>query len=315
MSSGQHATTGLSRRAMLGAAAAGTVGFGASSLNAAARTAAPEVRQRFAGKVVIITGATSGIGAAAARAFAAEGAQVAFCGRREALGHQVEAEIRAAGGEATYIRADVRVPEDVAAFVEQAVARYGGLHVAFNNAGIQKPFTPLHEQSVADWDDTFLTNVRGVYLAMKAEIPHMLAGGGGSIVVTSSSATMVARPGLAAYAATKEALQGIVRAAALEYGEQGIRINALLPGITDTPMVRPPDLDDATWAQAKPLLGQLNVDGLHRLAEPEEIAAAALMLASDDLPYVTGVSFSVDGGLSAGRPLAIPELPREETPA
>lgn len=301
--------TALSRRAMLASAAAGAAGLGAASLHvAAAQTPATLSRRRFDNKVVVITGATSGIGAAAARAFAAEGAQVAFCGRREALGRQVAEEIQAAGGEAIYIKADVRVPGEVDAFIAQAVERYGGLHVAFNNAGIQKPFTPLHEQSISDWDDTFLTNVRGVYLAMKAEIPHMLTGGGGAIVVTSSSAVNVARPGLAAYAATKEALQGLVRAASLEYGDKGIRINALLPGITDTPMVRPAALDDAIWAQAKPVLGQLNVDGLRRIAEPEEIAAAALMLASDDLAYVTGASFAVDGGLSAGRPLAIPEL-------
>lgn len=294
---------------MLATAAAGAVGLGAASRSvAAAQTPGASSRMRFANKVVVITGATSGIGEATARAFAAEGAKVAFCGRREALGKQIEAEIRAAGGEATYIKADVRVPEEVDAFIARAVERYGGLHVAFNNAGIQKPFTPLHEQSVDDWDDTFLTNVRGVYLAMKAEIPHMLAGSGGSIVVTSSAAVMVARPGLAAYAATKEALQGIVRAAALEYGTQGIRINALLPGITDTPLVRPAELDDATWEQAKPVLGQLNVDGLRRIAEPEEIAAAALTLASDDLAYMTGASLGVDGGYTAGRPIVIPEL-------
>lgn len=299
---------GLSRRTIL-AAAAGAAGYAASSRGTAAQTAAASAQRRFAGKTVIITGATSGIGAAAARAFAAEGGNVAFCGRRAALGREVEAEIRAAGGEATYIQADVREPRQVRAFVDEAVATYGGLHVAFNNAGIQKPFAALHEGSIADWDDTFLTNVRGVFLAMQAEIPHMLASGGGAIVVTSSSATMVARPGLASYAASKEALQGIVRAAALEYGGQGIRINALLPGITDTPMVRPAELDDATWAQGKPLLGQLNVDGLGRIAEAEEIAAVALALAADDFSYMTGASIAVDGGLSAGRPLAIPELP------
>jgi NAD(P)-dependent dehydrogenase (short-subunit alcohol dehydrogenase family) len=293
---------------MASALAAGGV-LGLSSTPPLAATAAPAgTPGRFAGKVVNITGGTSGIGAAAARAFAAEGALVAFCGRREALGNQVEAEIRAAGGEATYIQADVREEDQVEAFISQAVERYGGLHIALNNAGIQKPFSSLHEQSVDDFDDTFRTNVRGVYLAMKAQIPHMLAGGGGSIVVTSSVAVMVARPGLAAYAASKEALQGLVRAAALEYGQHGIRINALLPGMTDTPMVRPADLDDATWAIGRAALGRLNVDGLGRLATAEEIASAALAIASDQFSYMTGASIAVDGGLSAGRPLVIPEL-------
>ena len=150
------------------------------------RLPAGSLRKRFEGKVVLITGATSGIGRAAALAFAAEGAKVAFCGRRENLGHQVEAQIKAQGGEATYIRADVRDETSVRAFVDEVVDRYARLDVAFNNAGITLE-KPLHDYSSAEWDEVLSTNLRGVFLSMKYEIPYMLANGGGNIVVTSSS--------------------------------------------------------------------------------------------------------------------------------
>jgi NAD(P)-dependent dehydrogenase (short-subunit alcohol dehydrogenase family) len=194
-------------------------------------------RQRFEGKVVLITGATSGIGHAAAVAFVAEGGKVAFCGRRENLGHQVEAEIKTLGGEATYIRADVRDESSVKAFVDHAVQRYGRLDVAFNNAGITLE-KPLHEYSSAEWDDILGTNLRGVFLAMKYEIPYMLANGGGNIVVTSSSNAIATTEKRAAYAASKRGLVALVQSAALDYVEKGIRINTLIPGTTDTELVR-----------------------------------------------------------------------------
>jgi len=194
-------------------------------------------KKRFEGKVVLITGATSGIGRAAAMAFAAEGGRVAFCGRRENLGHQVETEIKAQGGEATYIRPVVRDESSVKEFVDRAAHRYGPLDVAFNNAGITLE-KALHEYSSSEWDDILATNLRGVFLAMKYEIPYMLANGGGSIVVTSSSNAIATTEKRWAYTASKRGLVGLVQSAALDYVGKGIRVNALIPGTTDTQLVR-----------------------------------------------------------------------------
>jgi NAD(P)-dependent dehydrogenase (short-subunit alcohol dehydrogenase family) len=265
-------------------------------------------RGKFAGKVVLITGATSGIGEATARAFAAAGAKVAFCGRRANLGRDVERSIRAARGEATYIQADVRVPASVQQFVDSAVQRYGRLDIAFNNAGVQIS-APLHNVTVEQWDDVLDTNARGVFLAMKYQIPHMLRQGSGHIIVNSSVGAIIGRPDLSTYQATKQAVQALVKSAALEYGEKGIRVNAILPGITDTAMIRPPGLDDATWRQALVYLGQQNVDGLKKVATPAMIAQGVLAIAADEFGYLTGTSIPVDGGVAAGRRMLIPAMP------
>lgn len=191
-------------------------------------------KSRFAGKVVIITGATSGIGRAAAIAFAREGAKVDFCGRRENLGNEVEQEIKNNGGDATYIKADVTQPKEVESFVDLIVKKYGQLDVAFNNAGdvLSKP---LHEISVEEWDWSQNTNLWGVFLAMKYQIPHMMKRGG-NIVITASQHTVATRPGFAPYTSAKRALLGLAQVAALDYGQQGIRVNVLSPGITNTPL-------------------------------------------------------------------------------
>ncbi|MBB1252990.1 SDR family oxidoreductase [Streptomyces sp. OF3] len=299
------------RGAAAGAGAVGALGLlGSATATAAAPAAATTgVRtrsRRFAGKVVLITGGTSGIGEATARGFASAGAKVAFCGRRTERGRAVERDIRRSGGEATYLPADVRVPAEVKRFVDRSVERYGRLDIAFNNAGIQVQ-KPLHETSVAEWDDTTDTNARGVFLAMKYQIPHLLAGGGGQIIVNSSVGAVVGRPGLSLYQSSKQAVLALVKSAALEYGSRGVRVNAVLPGITDTAMIRPPGLDDATWERAKTALGKLNVDGLGTVADPEHIATAVLAMAGDEFGYLTGVALPVDGGIAAGRRMLLPE--------
>ncbi|MFJ8043606.1 SDR family NAD(P)-dependent oxidoreductase [Kitasatospora sp. NPDC096147] len=298
--------TAPGRRAVLGGAAAlGAAVLGAGAPGAAARERERPQGRRFEGRSVVITGATSGIGRAAAVAFAAEGAHVGFCGRRAELGRQVEREIRAAGGEATYVQADVRVADQVRSFVDRIAARYGGLDIAFNNAGVGNGKLP-HELTVEEWDDVQLTNARGVFLAVKYQVPHMLAAGRGVILCTASSAAEQARPNGAAYSASKRAVQGVVKAAALAYGTKGIRVNAVLPGTTDTAFVRPPGIPDADWAAYRQAWGPLNVDGLERMADPAEIARAVLGLASDDFPYMTGASVAVDGGSTAGRRMVQP---------
>src|SRR2546426_7207081 len=229
------------RRKVLGAAVGlggGLVGLSARVALGSARPAVAPRRigvRRFEGKVVIVTGATSGIGRA------------------------VEQEIAAAGGEATYVRTDVLVEEEVQAFVEQVVKAHGRLNVAVNNAGITLE-KPLHLFSRDEWDLVLNTNLRGVFLALKYEIPHLIASGGGNVVVTSSTNAIASEAGRAAYAASKRALVGLVQCAALDYAQAGIRVNALLPGTTDTALVRgvagTKNVPDAAWRGVASILGK-----------------------------------------------------------
>lgn len=302
----------MTRRGVMGAVSGGAVAGIAAGMvgglalgrpaSPAPRPIPPAGKRRFADKVVLITGGTSGIGRAAALQFAAEGAKVAFCGRREDRGRGVEGEIQAAGGEATFFPADVLNEVDMSGLVEATVRKYGRLDVAFNNAGITIE-RPLHQYSVAEWDKVVNTNLRGVFLAMKYEIPQLIAAGGGNIVVTSSSNAIATAERRSAYSASKRGLIGLVQSAALDYASYGIRINALVPGTTDTDLVRSSagmaQAPDALWHVAAFEWAKSHVPGLGRMATPEEIARFALVLASDEHPYMTGAALVIDGGKTA----------------
>lgn len=298
-----------SRRRLLTGAVAGVAGFAAGAVGAGAVLGSqkgPRVvvngRARFKNKVILITGATSGIGAAAAEMFAAEGGKVAFCGRRTDRGAQVESNIKAEGGEAKYIRADVRIEDDVRRFVDTAAELYGGFDICFNNAGITIE-RPLHEYTAAEWDDVVNTDLRGNFLALKYEIPYLIKRGGGVIVVTASSNAIATTPKRSAYSAAKRGLVGMVQAAAQDYADNNIRINTLIPGTTDTEFVRRAagmmNAPDPVWQAAVSVWAKSNVAVAHRLARPEEIAATALMMASDEFTFMNGAQIVVDGGKTA----------------
>jgi len=298
-----------SRRRLLTGAVAGVAGFATGAVGAGAVLGSqkgPRVvvdgRARFKNKVILITGATSGIGAAAAEMFAAEGGKVAFCGRRTDRGAQVESNIKAEGGEAKYIRADVRIEDDVRRFVDTAAELYGGFDICFNNAGITIE-RPLHEYTAAEWDDVVNTDLRGNFLALKYEIPYLIKRGGGVIVVTASSNAIATTPKRSAYSAAKRGLVGMVQAAAQDYADNNIRINTLIPGTTDTEFVRRAagmmNAPDPVWQAAVSVWAKSNVAVAHRLARPEEIAATALMMASDEFTFMNGAQIVVDGGKTA----------------
>jgi NAD(P)-dependent dehydrogenase (short-subunit alcohol dehydrogenase family) len=252
--------------------------------------------KQLADKVAIVTGASSGIGYATARLFAREGARVVVGARGKAGIDALVGEIAAAGGEAVAVAGDVKDEAYARALVETAVARFGRLDVAFNNAGTLGRLGPVPELSPIDWKDTVDTNLTGGFLAARHQVPAMLAGNGGSIIFTSTFVGYTAgMPGTGAYAASKAGLIGLTQVLAAEFGPKGIRVNALLPGGTDTPMARV--MTGTPEARAF-------VEGLHalkRLAVPDEIARSVLYLASDASSFTTGTALLVDGGVSINR--------------
>lgn len=247
----------------------------------------------FQNKVVLITGATSGIGKVSALAFGKAGAKVVVSGRREAEGQAVVAEIKAAGGEATFVKADVAQEADVSALVAKAVATYGRIDVAFNNAGIELTGA-IVDVNEADYRRTFDINVWGVITSMKHQIPVMLKQGGGVIINTSSVAGQVGMGGASVYVASKHAVEGLTKAAALEYAKQGIRVNAVAPAVIETDM-----FDRFTGGNEDAANYMRSLHPVGRGGRPEEIANPVLFLASDAASFITGISLNVDGGFLA----------------
>jgi NAD(P)-dependent dehydrogenase (short-subunit alcohol dehydrogenase family) len=248
---------------------------------------------RFAGRGILVTGAGSGIGRAAAQLFANEGGRVVVVDQDENEAQATVTSIRQAGGDALAIGADVSREADCRGMVERALAAYGRLHVAFNNAGIGASGFAVADEEEVTWSRLIDVNLKGIFLAMKYEIPAMVAAGGGAIVNTASVAGLVGERGIGAYAASKHGVVGLTRTAALDYIGLGVRINAVCPGATRTRML-------ANWFQ-DPKVEQfiLSRHPIGRIAEPEEIARAVLFLASDDASFVVGQALAVDGGLTA----------------
>jgi NAD(P)-dependent dehydrogenase (short-subunit alcohol dehydrogenase family) len=248
---------------------------------------------RFAGCGILVTGAGSGIGRAAARLFAQEGGRVVVVDQDENEAQATVTSIREAGGEALAVGADVSREADCRGMVERALAAYGRLHVAFNNAGIGASGFAVADEEEVTWSRLIDVNLKGIFLAMKYEIPAMVRAGGGAIVNTASVAGLVGERGIGAYSASKHGVVGLTRTAALDYIGQGVRINAVCPGAT-----RPRIL--ANWFQDPKVESFiLSRHPIGRIAEPEEIARAVLFLASDDASFVVGQALAVDGGLTA----------------
>jgi NAD(P)-dependent dehydrogenase (short-subunit alcohol dehydrogenase family) len=249
--------------------------------------------KEFDGKVALVTGGGSGIGRATALAFARERAQVVIGDRNARRGEETVSMIRNAGGTATFRPTDVLVAADIEALVEHAISEYGGLDLAFNNAGIEGDVRPLVEQTEANYDALMDINVKGVWLSMKYEIPRMLERGGGAIVNCSSVAGVIGFPGIGIYAASKHAVIGLTKTAALEYSAQGIRINAVNPAVIDTEMA---DRLAAGLNMKKADLSTLHPIG--RIGQVDEVADAVLWLCSGRASFVTGHTLVVDGGFT-----------------
>jgi NAD(P)-dependent dehydrogenase (short-subunit alcohol dehydrogenase family) len=240
-------------------------------------------------EVALVTGAGSGIGRAAALAFAQEGACVIVSDMHAQSGEDTARTIRDMGRQAQFVQADVSKSVDVERLLEQTIARYGRLDFAFNNAGIEGEMATTADCTEENWDRTLAANLKGVWLCMKYELARMLAGGAGAIVNCSSVAGLVGFPQLPAYVASKHAIVGLTRAAALEYATKGIRVNAVCPGVIRTAMVE-------RIEHGHPGLNLAAGEPMGRMGTPEEIAAAVTWLCCDRASFVTGQALAVDGG-------------------
>jgi NAD(P)-dependent dehydrogenase (short-subunit alcohol dehydrogenase family) len=250
---------------------------------------------RFSDKSVLVTGGGTGIGRAVALAFAAAGARVAVSGRRSGPLAETVALIEAAGGSGLAVAADVSQESDVAALIDEVTQRHGALDVACNSAGVPGSGRLLHEFDLEDWRRITDTNLQGVWLSMKYEIQAMLRQGGGVVVNVASVAGLVGYLNAAPYTAAKHGVVGLTRNAAIDYGAQGVRVNAVCPGPVLTPMLEQARRDRGPGADEFYLR---NIP-LGRLCRPEEVASAVLWLASDEASYITGQALGVDGGWTA----------------
>ena len=248
------------------------------------------------GKVGLVTGGTSGIGRDTAILFAKSGAKVVVAGRREVEGEETVELVRAAGGEGLFVRADMSKAVEVDALVQKAVERFGRLDIAFNNAGIEGAWAPLIKQSEEDWDRTIAINLKGVWLSLKYEIRQMLKqGGGGAIVNMASIIGLVGSVGAAPYSASKHGVIGLTKTAALENAKNGIRINAVCPGFTETPMA------DRTFRVPAVRKYVVSCHPMGRFGKPMEVAEAVVWMCSDRASFMTGQSLVLDGGFLAGQ--------------
>ena len=248
----------------------------------------------FSGQVAVVTGAGNGIGRATAQAFAAEGLKVVVADLDTASGEGTVALIRTLGGEATFVRCDVTQESEVKHLMDEVVNTYGRLDYAFNNAGIEIEKGKLADGTLDEFDAIMGVNVKGVWLCMKYQLPLLLAQGGGAIVNTASVAGLGAAPKMSIYAASKHAVIGLTKSAAIEYAKKNIRVNAVCPAVIDTDMFRrayEADPKKADFAAAMHPVG--------RIGKVEEIASAVLYLCSDGAAFTTGHSLAVDGGVTA----------------
>ncbi len=247
---------------------------------------------RLKGKVAIVTGGGSGIGRATCLLFAREGAKVVVADYVAEGGNETMKQIKAAGGEAVFVQADVSKSTDVQNMIGATVRNYGRVDILFNNAGIEGPSSKLANLKEEDWDRVIAIDLTSVFLGIKYAIQEMLKQGGGVIISTASVAGMVGFPGSGAYAAAKAGVINLTRLAALEYAEKNIRVNCICPGVIETPMV------DRVVGE-RPRERIVRTEPMGRLGRPEEIANAALFLASDESSFATGAPFIIDGGYVA----------------
>jgi len=245
-------------------------------------------------RVAIITGAGSGIGRATALLFAKEGAKVVVADNVVSGGEETVSMIREAGGEACFVKTDVSREGDIQLMIKVALDDYGQLDILYNNAGIVGKLGPTHEVDNADWDRVISINLKGVFLGMKFAIPEMLKRGGGVIINTASVAGLVGFSGLSAYSASKGGVIQLTKTAALEYATQNIRVNCICPGVIWSPMV-----ERMTGGSEEVKKQFIEKEPVGRMGKPEEIAQAALFLASDDASFITGIPLPVDGGFIA----------------